>query len=98
MEIGAIRAGIAGVCWASAALPVFAQLSVPDAGAAASNLATRGTPYVLAAVIVALGWTLYKVFGLFLQKIQEREDDLKTCIKENTAAINRMVDHCQERK
>lgn len=98
MEMSAIQAGIAGLCGASAVLPAFAQMSVTDGGAVAGNLATRGTPYVLAAVIVVLGWTLYQVFGLFLKKIQEREDDLKTCIKENTAAINRMVDHCGRSK
>lgn len=97
MDIGTIGHGLIGLGAASAALPIVAQMSLVDADKVASNVATRGTPYILAFVIVVLCLALYKVFGLFLSKVQEREDDMKGVIRENTAALHRMVDHCQRK-
>lgn len=91
-----IKVGLLGLGTSSFGLPFLAQLSTEHMTGATENLATRGTPYVLAAVIVALAWCLYKVFGLFLSKIQEREDDLKSTLKDCTDS-NRKIAEAMDR-
>lgn len=96
IDMGMLKVGGIGLATSVLALPFVADISANAPSLpSAENLATRGTPYVLAVVIIALTWALYRIFGLFLEKVQEREDDLKTVLKETSTAVNRMVDHCQ---
>ena len=96
MDATAIHNVLTGLGVTSFALPVATEV-VNMNSVSPDSLATKGTPYVLAVVILALCWALYKVFGLFLSKMQEREDDLKTTLQNNTTAMNRMVDNCVAR-